>query len=257
MIPQEFNKNHKKWFTRKCLRAISTYRMIDEGEPVCVALSGGKDSTVLLYILWYLNKYCDISFPLYAAHIKTADYDTAVLQSLCDELGVEYLEDGIRREKQNDQSSICYLCSRLKRGALRSLVQSRNIQVLAYGHHADDVAETFFMNIVHSAKLGAFSPTVGVPDSRVKLIRPMIYLREKTIRSIHAYLQLPLLGYGCPHEPTSRRMQLKENMAQLDAMFHTTDFVDKLVSSLENIDKTNLWENCSAGGKSCLGNSGL
>mgnify|MGYP000203424217 CR=1 FL=1 len=247
MIPQEYNRNHKKWFTRKCLRAIASYNMIREGEPVCVALSGGKDSTVLLYILWYLNRYCDISFPLAAAHIKTADYDTSVLKSLCRELGVEYLEDEIESKAQGDESKICYLCSRLKRGALRKLVQSHNIHVLAYGHHADDVAETFFMNIVHSAKLGSFSPTVGVPGSRVKLIRPMIYLRERTIRSIHSYLQLPLLDYTCPHEPTSRRMQLKENMTQLDGMFHTTDFVDKLVSSLENIDKTNLWENCGAG----------
>lgn len=252
MIPQEFNRNHKKWFTSKCLRAIASYRMIGEGEPVCVALSGGKDSTVLLYILWYLNRYCDISYPLSAAHIKTADYDTSVLRALCDELGVEYLEDEIRREEHGEQAKSCYLCSRLKRGALKNLAQSRNIRVLAYGHHADDVAETFFMNIVHSAKLGSFSPTVGVPESTVRLIRPMIYLREKTIRNIHRYLQLPLLGYSCPHEPASRRMGLKANMAQLDELFHTSGFVDKLVASLENIDQSNLWQSCRTDAGECI-----
>lgn len=206
MIKKEYNRNHKKWFVKKCIKAITTYGMITPCEPVCVALSGGKDSTVLLFILWYINRYAGLSFSLSAAHIKTAEYDTSQLRSLCYELEVEYFEDIIRGAVHPfDDKNICYLCSRFKRGALKTLAEQRSIIKIAYGHHADDVAETFFMNIIHGAKLGSFTPIVGIPQSEMRIIRPMIYLREDAIMAIHNYLSLPLLDYQCPYDPKSMR----------------------------------------------------
>lgn len=238
-----FNKNHKKWFLKDVCRAIATYGMVEENEPVCVALSGGKDSVALLFMLWYLNCYKTLSFPLSACHIKTDDYDTTVLKDLCGDLEIPYFEGEIRRDDATqDTSNICYICSRLKRGALKELLEPRGIFKVAYGHHGDDVAETFFMKMVTGKTLGSFSPVVGVPLSRLEMIRPMIYLRERTVAGVHAHVGLPLLEYTCPHGANNQRADFKERMAGLEDLFGTPDFVERLVASLENVDHTNAWE---------------
>jgi tRNA(Ile)-lysidine synthase TilS/MesJ len=238
-----FNKNYSKWFLTDVNHAISRYRMIDKGEHICVALSGGKDSITLTYILAYLIRYSHLKFTLSALHIKTGDYNTDILKKLCDNLDVRYLEDRILPKQKNSGKSICYTCARLKRGAMAQVLQRHGIQKIAYGHHADDVAETFFMNMVQNRKLGSFSPKVIVPNSDMIIIRPMVYLEESIIQRIHWYLDLPILEWQCPHAETNVRDQYKQAVAQLNILFQTSDFAKKLVASLENLDTTNIWTN--------------
>ncbi len=215
--------------------------MIEDDEAVCVALSGGKDSVTLLFILYYLLQFSYLNFTLSAAHIKTGEYDTTVLQQLCDTLNIRYLEDSLDFERVPPEKSVCSLCARLKRGALAKLLAERQIRTVAYGHHADDVAETFFMNIIQNRKLGSFSPRVEVEHSALEIIRPMLYLDERTIRSIHRHAGLPVLDSQCHYAAANIRRQYKEYVAGLDDVFHTSGFVKKLVAALENVDTTNIW----------------
>lgn len=90
-----FDKNFGKWFINDVLRAIRKYELINENEKIAVALSGGKDSTTLLYILAYLKKFSNLSFSLSAAHIKIADYNTSKLRDFCRDLNVSYYEKNL------------------------------------------------------------------------------------------------------------------------------------------------------------------
>lgn len=240
-IKKDFNGNHGKWFVSDVLGAIGKYSLIKKGERICVALSGGKDSITLLYILYYINRYTFLKYELSALHIRTDQYDTDILRSLCRELGIPYLEGAIRHERKSDDNRRCYLCTRLKRGAISELLRENHISKVAYGHHADDVAETFLMNIIHNRKLGSFSPKVGYTDNPMEIIRPMIYLTEKTIVNIHRHAGLPLLDYKCPYEAYNVRKTVKEGAAKLDRLFNTEGFNRKVVDALENIDTTNIW----------------
>jgi tRNA(Ile)-lysidine synthase TilS/MesJ len=215
--------------------------MIDDGEHICVALSGGKDSATLAYILTYLARFSHLNFSLSALHIKTGEYDTGILKALSDRLDIQYLEDRITPQPADAEQSLCYTCSRLKRGAMSRLLAQQGIRKIAYGHHADDVAETFLMNMVQNRKLGSFSPKVEVPESDMVIIRPMVYLQEVTIQRIHKLLNLPVLNWHCPHAETNIRDHYKQAVSQLGNLFHTSDFSRKLVDSLENIDTTNFW----------------
>jgi tRNA 2-thiocytidine biosynthesis protein TtcA len=242
-IKKGYNKNYGKWFAGDVLRAINTYSLIQDGEKICVALSGGKDSITLLYILWYLNTYSHLNFNLSAVHIKTDQYDTSVLKDLCEEFNVAYSEHSLCLERAAPDKSVCYVCSRLKRGAMSDILKELGISKIAYGHHANDVAETFFMNMLVNGKLGSFSPRVEYTDNDMVIIRPMIYLDEKVINDIHKHTGLPILSYKCPYEQTNIRKDFKKAVEKLELIFNARDFSKRLVGALENIDATNIWEN--------------
>jgi len=246
-IRKGYDRNFGKWFASDVLRAVSGYGLIEQGEKVCVALSGGRDSVALLYILWYLNAYSNLRFDLSAVHIKTDRYDTSLLADYCADLGVHYIEEGLDLKEETPDKSICSVCSRLRRGAISRILEKEGTRKIAYGHHADDVAETFFMNIVHNRRLGSFSPRVEYADNPMIVIRPMIYLDAKRIERIHRYAGLPVLSYECPYVKDNLRQEFRKAMPGLDELFHTTGFSRILVDALENIDKTNVWEDLRVG----------
>ena len=237
-----FNKNYGKRFLNDVLHAIKTYRMFEPKEKVCVALSGGKDSITLLYILWFINKYSWLKFQLFALHVKTSEYDTSVLQNLCKELNIPYFETQLFLTEETLSKDTCYICSRLKRAAMSSFLKAKEIQKVAYGHHADDAAETFFMNMIKHKRLGSFSPKVDFEKYYINIIRPMIYLEEATIIDLHKEIGLPILDHKCPYENKNIRSDFKVSLQQMNDVFNTNHFSRTLVKSLENIDWKNVWE---------------
>ena len=239
--PIVYNRNFSKWFVGDVLRAIKKYRLIRSDDRISVALSGGKDSMTLLYILGYLRRFSYLKFELEALHVRTADYETTVMQAYCRDLEVPYRETVLKEGPDPGKGKPCYICSRLKRGALSELLSQQQESRIAYGHHADDAAETLLMNMIQNRKLGSFSPRVSVTGSSMVIIRPMIYLAEETIRRLHAYASLPLLDYQCPHAETGLRKEFKERVVGLDAYFNTTGFSRRVVDALENIDRSNIW----------------
>jgi tRNA(Ile)-lysidine synthase TilS/MesJ len=237
-----FNKNFNTWFLNDVLRAVRRYDMIREAEKVCVALSGGRDSITLLYILYYMNKYSPLKFDLSALHIKTDEYDTAILRQFCHSLNIPYDERSLIYREKPPKKNICSICSRLKRGATSDFLKKNGIRKVAFGHHAQDVVETFFMNILQNKKLGSFSPRVAFDNNPMIIIRPLIYLDNSEIRRIHRYLGLPALDFTCTYAEKNIRSHFRQCVANLDACFKTRNFSRKLVDSLEHVDTKNRWE---------------
>ena len=230
-----FDKNFGKWFINDVLRAIRKYELINENEKIAVALSGGKDSTTLLYILAYLKKFSNLSFSLSAAHIKIADYNTSKLRDFCRDLNVSYYEEKLNSDIENSIEN-CYICSRLKRGALSSLLSKYEIFKEAYGHHATDIAETFLMNIVENKKLAALTPKVEISESPMMIIRPMIYLEEDKISQIHSHLNLPYFDITCPYKTKTGRDTYKRIIQDINQTQPDMKFSKKIIETLERSD---------------------
>ena len=237
-----YNRNFGKWFANDVLRAIRRYGLIEQGEQVGVAVSGGKDSTALLYILEYLRCFSPLRFSLTAVHVKTAGYDTGIIAGLCKRMKVPYLETSLKRLPGERVKNHCYVCARLKRGALHDLLSARGIKKVALGHHATDVVETFFMNMLEHKKLGSFCPRVETGGSGLTLIRPLVYLDEETIVRIHRRAGLPLLSYKCPYAETNLRSRYKERLREVERVFGIKNLGRKIVASLENVDASNSWQ---------------
>ncbi len=237
-----FNRNYAKWFLSPVLRAIRRYALIEPGERVCVGLSGGKDSVTLLYILSYLRRHSHLGFELSALHVRTsAEYDTAPLADYCRELEVQYRETGLEMLRREVPTKVCSICARLKRGAAARALTPHGIRKLAYGHHADDVAETLLLNILQNKKLGSFSPKVSVEGAPLILIRPMVYLEERTVAAIHHHLGLPHLDLPCPYAPYNLRRRYKASLQHLAVSLGVRSVSRHVVDALERVDAANVW----------------
>jgi tRNA 2-thiocytidine biosynthesis protein TtcA len=241
-IRKEEKASYEKWFLSDVIRAITNYALIEPGEEICVALSGGRDSTTLLYILWYLKTSSHLDFNLCALHVQTEDYNTNALTELCADLDVKYLEHRVDVARRISAKNICSICSHLKTGAMHQALKGTGIKKIAFAHHADDVAETLFMNIIYNRKLGSFGPKEASPEGDMVYIRPLVYLDGPLIRRLHAHFRLPSLIYTCPHEDKGARASMRNVIAQIEEQIEMKDLSRVVVSALENTDTSSIWQ---------------
>jgi tRNA(Ile)-lysidine synthase TilS/MesJ len=203
--------------SNKIVRAIAEFNLIEDGDHILVGLSGGKDSSFLLYALAILRKYLSLDFQLSAITIDPgfAVNNNDYLKWLCQELEVPY-----HIEKTEIASYIlsvkegtpCAKCAHFRRGALVDYMRRNKIKKVAFGHHYDDAVETFLMSILYSGQILSLQPRRYLSDNDIYIIRPLIYIREKYIienRSLFNYQQIE---NPCPFEKTTKRAETKNQL---------------------------------------------
>lgn len=209
-------------------RAVTEYDMLHEGDRICVGVSGGKDSLVLLYGLSQLRRFIGIGYDIEAVTIDPAfggvPGDYSGVQKLCDELGIRYTvvptEIGsivfdVRREKHP-----CSLCAHLRRGALHDIAVDLGCTKIALGHSLDDAVETFFMNLFNEGRIGCFSPVTHLEKKDLYMIRPLIFAEEKEIRRAANRTSLPVVTSACPANGNTNRERMKEFVREMEHRDH-------------------------------------
>ena len=202
-------------------KAIENYNMIEDGDKIAVALSGGKDSITLLMGLKALQRFFPKKFELIAISINPGFefFNSEFLKDTCTKIGVEYFEMeshikeivfDIRKEK-----SPCSLCANLRRGMLNSAAIEQGCNKLALGHNEDDVLETFFLNMLYAGNLSTFAPVSYMDRSKITLIRPLIYAPEKEIRKFIKRNGIEVMPKNCPMDGVSKREDMKEMLYKL------------------------------------------
>ena len=202
-------------------KAIENYNMIEDGDKIAVALSGGKDSITLLMGLKALQRFFPKKFELIAVSINPGFefFNSEFLKDTCTKIGVEYFEMeshikeivfDIRKEK-----SPCSLCANLRRGMLNSAAIEQGCNKLALGHNEDDVLETFFLNMLYAGNLSTFAPVSYMDRSKITLIRPLIYAPEKEIRKFIKRNGIEVMPKNCPMDGVSKREDMKEILYKL------------------------------------------
>ena len=168
-------------------RAINSYSLIKENDRVALALSGGKDSLVMVETVASRRKRLPIKYDVVAVHIhiKNIGYETDLdfLNNFCDELNVPLhiieTEADLNRDKNK---SICFICSWLRRKELFDYVKKNQCNKLAFGHHRDDAIETLLMNMISNSSISSMPPSLSMFGGEFDLIRPLILLAEEEIR---------------------------------------------------------------------------
>ena len=185
-------------------RAVEDYNMIQEGDKIAVALSGGKDSITLLYGLHTLRRFYPIHFDIMAItiHPDSDTFHTDELEKMCKDLSVEYViyhSDlsnilfDVRKEKNP-----CSLCANLRRGIINSIAIEQGCNKIALGHHFDDVIETTLLNMFQVAKIETMLPKLHSDNfTGMQLIRPLYLVREKDIIAWKNYNNLSFLQCAC------------------------------------------------------------
>jgi tRNA 2-thiocytidine biosynthesis protein TtcA len=194
-------------------RAIADYAMIRPGDRVLLGLSGGKDSLSLLHVLLHLCNKSPVKFELGAATVDPCieGFDPAFLKSYVSTLGIPYFYERqdivgrAQRTMRND--SFCAYCARMRRGVLYRTAREHGYNVLALAHHLDDLAESFVMSAFHNGRLRTVKAHYRIDAGDLRVIRPLVYVRERQTRDFAARAALPAIRDNCPacfRMPTER-----------------------------------------------------
>jgi tRNA 2-thiocytidine biosynthesis protein TtcA len=210
-----------KRIRRQVGEAIADFGMIEEGDKVMVCLSGGKDSHSLLDVLLSLREKSPVKFDLVAVNLdqKQPGFPAHVLPEYLKSRGVPFRiaeQDTYSVVKRviPEGSTLCSLCSRLRRGVLYRVAGELGATKIALGHHRDDILATFFLNLFHAGTLKAMPPKLVSDDGRHVVIRPLAYVAEEDLIRYAEMKSFPIIPCTlCGSQENLERKKIGEMLA--------------------------------------------
>ncbi len=211
-----------KALLRQVGRAIADYEMIREGDRVMLGLSGGKDSLSLLHILLHLQRHAPIHFEVEAMTVdpEMDTFKPEVLRSYMESLGVKWhlIAQPIAEQAGSHMKgdSFCSWCARIKRGVMYTTLRREGFNVLALAQHLDDLAESFLMSAFHEGRLNTMKAHYTIEKEDLRVIRPLVYARERQLRDFANEQNLPIVIENCPacYTKPTQRAHMKGLLAQ-------------------------------------------
>ena len=219
-------------------KAIGDFKMIEEGDRIAVAVSGGKDSISLLHVLRHRQSISPVNFYFKAVHIdfEFADFNPAPLIVYLENEGFPYLIEKVESLKGERYDEIdCFWWSRNRRKALFELADREGFNKIAFGHHMDDIVETILLNQFYRGEIGAMRPKQVLFGGQLTIIRPLAYEREEMMKSLAEKLNIKSIGgqSKCADDDTSHRMIIKKMLREMEK--DNPQIIKNIFRSLQNI----------------------
>ena len=215
-----------KPLARRVGRAIQDFRMIEDGDRILCAMSGGKDSYAMLHVLDHLRARAPVKFELLAVTVDQGyrGFQTDVLERYFREKGFAYHVERTNIAEVIDDTmplgdTHCSMCARLRRGVLYRLAPDLGCNKIALGHHADDLLETLLMSQFFNGEICSMPPILKARDGRNTVIRPLCYVWEDEIIRFTAEAGFPVICCACPAcgDNSLKRKQMKLLLQRLEA----------------------------------------
>jgi tRNA 2-thiocytidine biosynthesis protein TtcA len=204
-----------------CRKALFDFQLLEGVEKLGIALSGGKDSLSLLFLLKAILGRGFPAPPLYAFHVKGEfscgdSLTPPFLKKICKELAVPLFE---LFSSQKEENLSCFSCSRERRRLIFHAAKKEGISAVAFGHHRDDNIQTLLLNLLHIGEFAGTLPKVPMQKYGVTIIRPLIYIAEKEIKAFVQSYGFARLTCQCPFGKTSKREAAKALMQRMEESF--------------------------------------
>lgn len=234
-IEQSIQKKYRKYIWSPFIKAIKDYQLIEEGDVIAIAISGGKDSLLMAKLFQMLHRHSKINFtPVFIS--MDPGFNEVNKKNLMDnckhlDLPVHFFDSDIFEVAGRISGDYpCYMCARMRRGFLYARAQELGCNKLALGHHFDDVIETTLLNVLYAGNFKTMLPKLHASNFEgLELIRPLYYVREESIKSFTISNGIPAMNCGCSvaaGETSSKRREVKELIATLK---QTNPLVDKSI----------------------------
>jgi tRNA(Ile)-lysidine synthase TilS/MesJ len=229
--------------------ANKKFNLIEEGDRVCVGVSGGKDSVALLYALHLYKQYAPIKFDVVGITLKLGfpNMNFQPIVDFCAKNSIEYLlvdtkvYDILQENTDKEGKIQCSLCSKFKKALLIKEAMKLNCNKVSMAHHLDDGIETLVMNSIYNGYLASFKPKMVFDRADITFIRPLILCKENTIKNTVKRLGLPIVVSKCPNDKHTAREEIKQWLHQ-DVYKRFPTAQKNFVNMLMNTDKVVLWE---------------
>jgi tRNA 2-thiocytidine biosynthesis protein TtcA len=219
-------------------KACWDYKMLQEGDRILLAVSGGKDSLALLRLLKERQAFVPIAYEIIACHVDMGFewMDTEGLGTHFENEDVPYHIVKPPDKRWNAKKEFgCFWCSWNRRKALFDLMKELRCTKLALGHHMDDIVETLLMNLLFNGEIGTMKPYQEMFNGEFAIIRPLAYVQEKQLKRYSAGLELPVMKSECPHGNTSKRKLMKGLVSDMER--HSPNVKKNVFRSLQRIRK--------------------
>ncbi|MCK9296438.1 MAG: hypothetical protein M0P70_15315 [Desulfobulbaceae bacterium] len=211
-----------KTINRLIGQAMHTYSMLADGDSVLVAVSGGIDSLTLAAVLQQWQQKAPIRYHLSAVHLdlgfdsgKVSGLVRRQLAKIGMEVEVELTSFGTDAIAAGKGGGGCFHCARNRRTRLFSLAREKNCNKLAFGHHKDDIIETFFLNLLYSGNISTMVPAQALFNGALTVIRPFALIDKQQIRTMAESIHLEAAENPCPLAGTSKREKVRKLLSDL------------------------------------------
>jgi tRNA 2-thiocytidine biosynthesis protein TtcA len=224
--------------TKKVGKAIWDYKMLQEGDKVLIAVSGGKDSLSLLRIMQERAKFVPIRYEIIACYVDMGFQwvNKDILRDYFEKESLAYVITRPPKEWKGDEKEYgCFWCAWCRRKALFNLAREIGATKIAFAHHMDDIIETMLLNLFFQGEIGTMQPYQEMFDGELAIIRPLAYVEEKDLLRLATELDLPVIASACPHGDTSKRRLVKGMVEQLRK--HNPNVKKNIYRSLQRVRK--------------------
>lgn len=216
---------------RLCIQAIYQWNMLEDGDRLLLGLSGGKDSLSLLHVLLEVKRRLPIKFEVEVCTVDpmTPSFDPSPLIPYVESLGLKYhyvRDDIVARAGSSGKdgqevSSLCSFCARMKRGKLYTIARENKCNKLILAQHLDDCAESFLMSVMHNGFLKTMKANYPVNAGDLRVIRPLVYCRERLMTDFAKSASLPVINENCPacFEEPKERARVKKLLSREEALY--------------------------------------
>jgi tRNA 2-thiocytidine biosynthesis protein TtcA len=214
---------------RRMGQAIGDHRLVEPGDRILVAISGGKDSFALLHTLDLHRRRSPFDFSLAPVFID-AGWDPGAAAAVVESFSrhgfeVEVVARDIRsnvRECLRPGTNPCALCARLRRGVLYDQAPARGCNKIALGHHLDDLIETLFLNLFFTGQVKSMAVNLLSDDGRNRVIRPLAYVESEYVAEFAAQKKFSPVEIACPYisgKTDPQRLVVRQMVERLVARF--------------------------------------
>ncbi len=213
------------FMSKKMAQTITDYAMIDDGDRIALAVSGGKDSLGLLILLRSRQQRVPQRYDLVAVHVRGDSRGPDIpphppLAAWLQAQGIEHASVPLDLPPDEPLPLPCHRCARNRRKTIFQTADRLDCNVVAYAHHADDLAQTALLNLFYAGRLETMPPKADYFEGRFRLIRPLAFMPEKDLADLARAWDVPPPPPPCPQARHSRRERVARMLRELERNHH-------------------------------------